>query len=747
MLGRARRQPLGARFMRNIFFRRYGALFSFTLAAGLGFASHLHAAEADTDAADAAADSEVAQAELAPVTVTATGIADTTEGTDAYAAGRSATATGMNLTSKETPQSTSVVTRTQMDDFGLDNINEVLATTTGVRVERVETDRTYYTARGFDITNFQMDGQGLPFTYGNVVGDLDTVIYDRIEVLRGSNGLMSGTGTPSATINFIRKRPTEVFQGELDVTVGAWNRQRVDMDVSNALNDSGTVRGRAVTAYETSDSYLDRYQTEKGIAYGVVEVDLTDSTLLALGVSYQNNNSDSPLWGALPLYNTDGAATDYDVSTSTAADWSYWDGDYTNVFAELTQQLSDDWQAVASVNYRETDVDSALFYVYGTPDPTTPGSDLYAYPSLYESQNDQVIGDLRLTGAFDFLGRTHQAIVGASYWESKMKDRSDYGQGIGTEIPALENWNGYYPKPAFDAAVDGSDWTDRQKSAYAAVQFKVLDPLALIAGTRVVSMTSRGTGYGTSKAREVSGKSIPYASLVYDLNRNFALYGSYAEIFDPQTEEGADGNRLDPVEGITREAGIKGAFFDNTLQGTLAVFRTDQENLAVPSGLAPPNDYFVPGDGIESEGYEIDISGEVLPGLQLSTGFTHVEIEDADGDRTRTFTPRKMAHLSAVYRLPGLQELKLGGSLQWQDEIYREQGTATTGANAGSTIYTRQDAYTLVNLMAGYDVTQNFNATLNLNNITDEKYITSLYWGQGYYGAPQSAELHLSYRF
>ena len=725
--------------MRNLLYRRYGSLFSFTLAAGLGMSAALHAAEADTVESDTA--------ELAPVTVSASGLSDTTEGTDAYAAGRSATATGMKLSAKETPQSTSVVTRTQMDDFGLDNANKVLATTTGVRVEKIETDRTYYTARGFDITNFQVDGQGLPFTFGNVIGDLDTAIYDRVEVLRGSNGLMSGTGTPSATINFVRKRPTDEFQGSIDVTAGSWDRRRVDVDVSNALNESGTVRGRAVTAYESTESYLDRYEREKSIVYGVLEVDITDATLLTFGASYQNNNADSPLWGALPLYNTDGDATHYDRETSTAADWAYWDGEYKNLFAELTQQLTGDWQAIASVNYREAVVDSALFYVYGTPNPTTPGSDLFAYPSKYRSHNDQIVGDLRVTGSFGLFGRRHQAIVGASYWESEVDDRSDYGQGIGTEIPPLENWNGDYPMPAFDAAVNGSEWTDRQKSAYAALQFKLADPLALIAGTRVVSMTSHGIAYGSDKAREVSVKSIPYASLVYDVTQNIALYGSYAEIFDPQTEEGADGNRLKPVEGVTREVGVKGAFFDSTLQATVSVFRTNQENLAVPSGLAPPNDYFVSADGIESAGYEVDISGELLPGLQVSTGFTHVNIEDAEGASTRTFTPRQGAHLTAAYRLPALQALKVGASLQWQDDIYREQGVASTGPNAGDTIVTRQDAYTLVNLMAGYDITQNFNATLNLNNITDEKYINSLYWAQGYYGAPASADLRLSYRF
>jgi outer membrane receptor for ferric coprogen and ferric-rhodotorulic acid len=83
---------------------------------------------------------------------------------------------------------------------------------TGVNVEKVETDRTYYNSRGFDITNFQVDGIGLPLIWGIQFGDLDTVLFERVEVVRGANSMMTGTGNPSATVNYVRKRPTDTFQ-------------------------------------------------------------------------------------------------------------------------------------------------------------------------------------------------------------------------------------------------------------------------------------------------------------------------------------------------------------------------------------------------------------------------------------------------------------------------------------------------------------------------------------------------------
>lgn len=92
-----------------------------------------------------------------------------------------------------------------MDDFSLDDINAVLESTPGVTVEQIETDRTYFKARGFEITNFLIDGLGTPQTSGSIQGTLDTAIYDRVEIVRGANGMMTGAGNPSATVNMVLK--------------------------------------------------------------------------------------------------------------------------------------------------------------------------------------------------------------------------------------------------------------------------------------------------------------------------------------------------------------------------------------------------------------------------------------------------------------------------------------------------------------------------------------------------------------
>ena len=149
--------------------------------------------------------------------------------------------------------------------------------------------------------------------------------YERIDIVRGANGLMSSTGNPSATVNFIRKRPTAETAASASVTVGSWNQRRVEGDVSTKLNESGSVTGRAVVIRQESDSYLDRYEPRKTVGYAVIDARLSDSTLLTVGHTYETNRGKGVMWGALPLFYTDGSPTDYPVSASTSADWSRWD--------------------------------------------------------------------------------------------------------------------------------------------------------------------------------------------------------------------------------------------------------------------------------------------------------------------------------------------------------------------------------------------------------------------------------------
>lgn len=685
----------------------------------------------------AAADAATKGATLSRIVVT--GQTEQEQEGDAYRARRSSAATGLDLSLRETPQSISVITRSVIDDFKLNSVNDVLAMSPGIVVEKVETDRTYYTARGFDIVNFQADGLGIPLVYGLVNGDLDTATYERVEVIRGASGLLASTGNPSATINFVRKRPTAGFQASASLLIGSWDEKRVDVDIASPLNDSGSVRGRLVVAAEDKDSYLDRYHLKKAVLHGVVEADLGDNTLLTVGHTQQANRPMGNMWGALPLWYTDGTATEFDTSTSTSPDWTYWRSNPAQTYVELQHQLANGWELRGALTHRSTDSQGRLFYVYGEPDADT-GEGLAAWPSTYDMDNRQNSIDLQARGPFQLGGRQHELLLGASATRSATRETSHYGRGIGDPVPDLHDWDGEFPIPVFDNGTAGSSFVDRQKSLYASARLRAADALQFIVGANATWLSSAGQGYGESRSRD-DQKVTPYLGAVYDITPTLSAYGSFTSIFRPQAELGAGGRRLDPAQGRSVEAGLKAEWLDKKLLGSLALFKSRQNGLAANATYDPAlNAYLYEAVDTLSQGVEIELAGALTPSLKVSAGFTSLQIEDDEGEKTRTFTPRQMLRLAGSWQ--ALDALKLGATVSWQAAIYRDDETL-----AGQPVRTRQEACALLDLMARYEFSKQWSATLNLKNVTDQKVFTSLYWSQSYYAAPRSASLSVDWKF
>jgi outer membrane receptor for ferric coprogen and ferric-rhodotorulic acid len=680
-------------------------------------------------------------AALETVTVRAqAGYEPSTQETGAYTTRKSNTATGLNLKLKDTPQTVSVVTRTQMDDFGLNSVNDALAASAGVRVERVETDRTQYTARGFDINNFQVDGVGMPMLYDNVYGDLDTAMYDRIDTVYGANGLSTGAGYPSATVNFVRKRTLNQFAAKAGMKYGSWNEKRLDGDVNVLLNEEGTVRARFVAAREKSDSYLKRKKLDRSVFYGLIEADLGDATRVALGHAWQDNKSDGAMWGSLPLIYSNGTRTDYDVSTSSAADWSYWNNSVSNTFAELSRDFGDGWNGKATLTHTERTSKGQLYYVYGSPSAST-GTGLSTSTGKFDTRSREDFGDLSLTGVYHLLGHVHDVSFGVSGGVASLRDSAYYGTSGGSAPSvALDAWDGSTSAPVFPSVEDeGADFKIRTLSAQAATRLNVTDSLHLIGGARALNYNQEGASYGTS--RQAQGYRVtPYTGVTYDLTPELAVYSSYTEIFNPQYYVDVNRQALKPVEGNSVEMGVKRTLQDGKGLASLALFRTTQQNLGDSAGTFSNGNSYYKGIDATSQGAQADLSGQLSERLQASAGYTVMSIKDPSGNDVRTYVPRQMLRLTATYRVPTVEQLKVGGNVSWQDDTY--------------VIYNgyeiRQKAYALLNLMAQYQISKQWAASFNVNNVTDQKYLSSLYWGswgQSFYGAPRNFSVALNWTY
>lgn len=652
--------------------------------------------------------------------------------------GPSKTATKLDLSVFETPQSVTVISNALIKDFALDNINDVLMFAPGVSVESVETDRTYYTARGFDIVNFQYDGVGLPFFYGVTQGQQDTAIYERVEIVKGAAGLITGLANPSATINYIRKRPTDDLQASISLTAGEWNKARVDADVSGSI--SSNIRGRVVAVKDESDSYLDRYSDDSSVIYSIFDIELAEGSLLTLGHSYNKSEANGNLWGALPLYYTDGTQTDYPVSTSTSADWNYWDVERSQTFVEFSQQLGDSWEIKALYNDNEKEQDSELLYVYGTPDRETEVG-LFGWASAYDNREEQSIADVYLSGSFSLGGREHKLVVGISdaTLDTWAQSSYDYTNGF----PVLDgNWAlSLTPRPSLttsDPTSDKSKVRQEISSAYFAARFSPTDDFSLLLGARNVDIDQHGYNYGAPSNTQADD-TVPYAGITYNITDTVMAYASFSEVFVQQTWVDANRRPLGATEGDNTEAGLKYEFNDGQATATLAMFKSTHNNLGEFVRRHPTAGFAIyDGRDYESQGYELEVFGEVSDGLNMSFGYMDVDVEDEKGETTRTHIPTKQIKLATAYQFQNLPDLKIGGSIKWQDEIFTDPIP---------NVRVTQEDYTLIDLFVRYQLNSNFSVALNAYNVTDEKYLNSLYWNQAFYGKPKHAQASLTWNY
>lgn len=667
-----------------------------------------------------------------------------TENTGSYTAtGPSATGTPLSLSVRETPQSVTVITRQRLDDQKLESVIDALESTTGVTAFRqgMGTDLSGLWSRGFTISNFLVDG--IPSSLGSSSYWRNTAMYDRIEVVRGATGLMSGMGTPAASINLVRKRPTADWQASINAEAGSWDRYGLGADLSGPLSGNGKLRGRVVVDDEDQHSWIDRYQKKNRLIYGIAELDAGSATLLTLGFSHETNKNDSPLRTGLPFTYSNGVATDFKRSKNAAPNWSFYDSELTNLFASIKHDFGKGWNGKVEVTHTLYRYDSALYFLTGVIDQAT-GQGAALWPVRWKSNDKQTTLDAHLSGPFDLLGRQHEIVAGISLSQLR-SDTPDYGGWLGPwtgydgSIADFRNWNGESNRPDFVKAGE-THTKETQYSAYMTSRFKLADPTSLIAGARIINWERNADtsvvgvpGHTNANTRE-TGVIVPYAGLVHDLNENWTVYGSYTRIFSPQSASTRDVNNnvLDPESGTSYELGIKSSFMEDRLNAGLALFKTRQSNLA---NYDAATSSYVALQGIQTKGAELELTGELRPGWNVAAGYTYSLSEDAQGQRAIAQIPRHSVKLFTTYRLPGtLNRLTVGGGLNWQSV-------------SGYVGEAQQSAYTVVNAMARYEFNKQFSTTLNVNNVFDKSYYSGLSAYGGIYGAPRNVMLSARYAF
>lgn len=715
-----------------------------------------HSASAQPPAAAA-----VAGPGMLPEVVVSAAFDGATEASDSYTQSLPITAaTGLRMTQQQTPQSVSVITRQEIDDFQLSTLQDIGKVTPGIYFKNngVSDQEAQAYARGFAINQLNVDGQAMTTTdfNGRAIGT-DLAMYDSVEVVRGATGLLQGVGQPSGSINLVRKRPTATPMLNVTASLGSWSDKRLTVDASRALNAAGNLRARVVASGQDSDSFVDVAHDRNGLLYGVVELDITPATLLAAGASVQRTRTEGVFRG-LPSY-PDGRHMGFSRSTFLDVADSFQHRDTDIAFAELRHRFDNDWSVKATYTY--TDGSSNARYsnnsrIEGSERTLTSGETGWKYTTRQHNF------DVRANGAFELLGRSHELVLGANVRKDNMSWKEMWeGTGDG-RIVDVDHWDPHAHRFTGGAPEEGLNQKRRttEKGVFAAGNFALADPLHLVLGGRFSWYKEEGSGGWYTGVQPAWRQSlheskvfVPYVGLVYDINPQNAVYASVTEIFSPQNAQDVNGRTLDPIKGTNYEVGLKGEYFEGALNTSVAVFRMNQRNRAVADNENCPTSGLVScsraAGEVQSQGVELQVSGAMTPAWQMSAGYTYArakytkdDVASNVGQRTSTDEPRHLFKLASSYRLPGtLNQWALLGSVVGQSKIY----TDSPG------YYTSQGSYFIVGLGATYRINQKMNVQLNIDNVFDRKYYSGLgadWNGAGErYGRPRSVSLTGRYTF
>jgi len=343
---------------------------------------------------------------------------------------------GIAMTLRETPQSVSVTTSKQMEDWKLDSLRKVMEQTNGVTVKSGSGGSDRYVglhSRGMEVKNFQMDGvpyrsSGFSKDSWTGWGGVDTRALDRVEVLRGASALLGGTGDPSAQVSLVRKRPTKDFKAEIGTEAGNHSRWGVNGDVSGSLNASGSLRARIVAGHDRSGYQIEDAKMRNSSLYAVAEWDAAPATTLSVGTQLQNRReTDTPIF--LPTaYDSEGYPLKNEIShhANNSPKGTSYKYSSRNVFAEVRHRFSPDWKTKLEYNWTRNTIHDRQGYAAMKTDHDTRQIDLLETDSSEKSTTHSFAASV--DGKYNLLGRKHDILFGISGFNTKNRAPSRFAR-------------------------------------------------------------------------------------------------------------------------------------------------------------------------------------------------------------------------------------------------------------------------------------------------------------------------------
>jgi outer-membrane receptor for ferric coprogen and ferric-rhodotorulic acid len=681
---------------------------------------------------------------------------------------------------REIPQTVSIISQEQIRQENYVDIGDALAQAVGITSQRTASLSRNFFSRGFQITTFHLDGGAAfnsfdltaePFLGSPALGE-----FERIEVLRGADGLFGGNGNPGATVNLVRKRPLSEFQTMSNVSAGSWDNYRAEVDVTGPIRADGALRGRLDIDLSDRRYFYETAKLKGGRLFGALEYDLTASTLVTVGASYERVDA-LPFVSGLPRYFND-LDPHLPRSTGLTFDWAAYDTRTSEIYFQLAQELGATWK----LKINATSWDETASYDYGDlgsdflpVSSELPISPFYVYSARPNTLN-QLAVDATLTGRAEFLGHRIDVAVGMDWLRFRgstatvnFYNPDDVTSNAYAYSPAT------YPDPRLSripVEEDDAHVSSDQGAVFGTAKLFLSDAFSIVAGGRVSRDSANTNGLNRLGDLSVSGshgfktptKSTPYAGIVYDLNRHYSLYASYADIYQSNgLIRTKDGSFLPPIDGINVEAGLKGAWHDGMLNGTLALYGSEQRGLPLEDRAADATSAgllygccYVSGGIFRSKGVDSELNGRLAPGWLIGAGYTYNVNYGYRDAALSAATPRHLFKLWTSLRLRGnLQRWTVGGNVHAQSssgENYNEcpfDAQANCIGSFNTLFRTVQGPYVVAGLRAGYDIDSHWRAALNVNNVFDRIYYQTVGTASGgnWYGEPRNLMVRIDAKY
>lgn len=685
----------------------------------------------------------------------------------------------------DTPQTVTVIKKELLQEQGAASVMEALQNTPGITLQLGENGNT---SAG---DTFQMRGfsaQSSIFVDG--IRDLGAVSRDafnleQVEVVKGPAGADIGRGAAAGYINLVSKVPTreESTAGTAAFTQGGV--KRLTADVQRAFGSSGAFRLNAMGSDGSlkGSRALDRESRgfAPSVAWGL-------GTPTRLYLFSQHIRQDNVPDGAIPSVGMKGFyhATQPWLATAPRVDRNNWyglEGDYEDVKADMVtskieHDLAPKTKLTNTTRYGKSKMDRILTGV-NAPNAVNrndPASWTVARTRQSVLQENKILANTtNIVSEFDAFGVQHTVSTGVELLNEEQF--TPIRSGLGT--PPAAGANLYHPNPkdvltGFAPFLNGA-YTKGQTTTIGAYLFdtiKLNEQWQVNAGLRYErydTETNSATVSATSTVPvashlEKAGNLTSYKTgLVYKPSVDGSIYLAYANSKTPPgsanhslAAQGTTGNInssvLKPQTTTNIELGTKWDVIQKQLALTAALYRTTNKD-EIPVKVDEVTNTWGQLGKRQVQGVELGAVGQITKAWSVIAGVSTMDTEVKESNTANTNTglgavtrwsPKVSATLWTNYKLN--DKLSFGGGARYTGKQYR---LVDPTGDAAKTNMPAMPAYTVVDAMAAYQLSKNVALQLNLYNVFDKFYLSTLNNGGSRFviGAPRLAKATVAFQF